>query len=383
MYKKSVFFLFFFIPFLILAQEFNKFDAQGKRHGFWEKRYDSGRVRYSGTFEHGKEVGEFLFYENKIINNYPSIRKMFDDKTDKAKVTFYDIHGNIKSEGLMIGKNRVGVWKYYNYQGKVILLEHYQNNQLNGKRIVYYNNDSIAELSEYKNGKLDGVTSRFSKKGIKLHEMTYQEGLLHGRAKFFEVNGNIKESGLYYKDYKVGKWDFYIDGEYMGYKEPNKQRSHPSDEDILASIDDKQEKPREYPKMDDEEILANIERKKEKEYRYKKLTDEEILANINKKEKEKKEYSKITDDEILKSIASKMEAKIKEIKRVEDAEILKNIQKKKAEEERKRIRKLSDEEILKNIQEKRREEEKESVNKLSDEEILENIQRKNNSENKK
>ncbi|MGY5354398.1 toxin-antitoxin system YwqK family antitoxin [Wenyingzhuangia sp. IMCC45467] len=355
MYKKSVFFLLFCVPLFIFAQEFNKFDAQGKRHGFWEKRYDSGRVRYSGTFEHGKEVGEFLFYENKIINNYPAIRKMFDNDIDKATVTFYDIYGKKKSEGVMMGKNRVGLWKYYDPQGKLILIEHYENNQLNGVRKVFYSNDSIAEVSEYKNGMLNGVTSRFSKDGIKLHEMTYQEGLLHGRAKFFEVNGNLKESGLYYKDYKVGKWDFYIKGEYMGYKEPNKQREHPSDEAILASIDEKSEKPKEYPKLSDEEILENIERKKEKEYSYDPPSDEEILENIKRKKAPKKEYSKITDDEILKSIAAKMEAKIKEIKRIEDAEILKNIQRKKAEEEKERVRKLTDEEILENIKKKQKE----------------------------
>ncbi|SHH83109.1 toxin-antitoxin system YwqK family antitoxin [Wenyingzhuangia marina] len=358
MYKKSTFFLLFFLPLFIFAQEINQYDEQGKRHGFWEKRYDSGRVRYSGTFEHGKEVGEFLFYENKIINNYPSIRKFFDDKSDTAKVTFYDIYGKKKSEGTMLGKNRIGVWKYYDSQERLILVENYDNNQLNGERKVFYDNDSIAEISEYKNGKLDGITARFSKDGIKLHEMTYQDGLLHGRAKFFEVNGNIKESGLYYKDYKVGRWDYYIDGKYMGYKEPNKKRDHPSDEAILASIDEKAEKPKEYPKITDEEILENIERKKEKEYSYNPPSDEEILENIKKKKAPKKEYSKATDDEILRSIASKMEAKIKEIKRAEDAEILKNIQKKKEQEEKDRIRKLTDEEILENIKRKQKESEK-------------------------
>ncbi|MDO3694562.1 hypothetical protein QVZ41_06850 [Wenyingzhuangia sp. chi5] len=358
MYKKSVFFLLFCLPLFLFAQEINKFDAQGKRHGFWEKRYDSGRVRYSGTFEHGKEVGEFLFYENKIINNYPSIRKFFDDKSDKADVTFYDLYGKKKSEGTMVGKNRVGVWKYYGYKGKLILVEHYENNQLNGERKVFYTNDSIAEISEYKNGKLDGVTARYSKDGIKLHEMTYQNGLLHGRSTFFEVNGNIKESGLYYKDYKVGRWDYYINGEYMGYKEPNKKRDRPSDEAILASIDEKAENPKEYPEITDEDILANIERKKEKEYSYDSPSDEEILKNIKRKKATKKEYFKATDDEILRSIASKMEAKIKEIKRVEDAEILKNIQKKKEQEEKDRIRKLTDEEILENIKRKQKESEK-------------------------
>lgn len=341
MYKKKLFFLIFSMPLFIFAQEINKLDAQGKRHGFWEKRYDSGRVRYSGTFNHGKETGEFLFYENKIINNYPTIKKVFDDHSDKALVVFYDLYGKKKSEGSMLGKKRVGTWKYYNPQGKLILTENYENNLLQGKRTVFYTNDSIAELSEYKNGKLDGVTTRFSKDGIKLHEMSYQEGLLHGRTKFYEVNGDLKETGLYYKDYKVGKWDFYIDGKYMGFKEPNKKTKGPSDKAIMQSVNSKKDTLRVYSKPTDAEIMDNIAHKKVDNYVDEKPSDKEILESIERKKVETKTYSKVSDDEILRSIAAKMDKKIKKREPLEDDEILKNIQRKKEKERKEKMKKLT------------------------------------------
>ena len=41
------------------AQNFNKFDANGKRTGVWKKFYDNGKIRYSGVFKNGKEIGSF------------------------------------------------------------------------------------------------------------------------------------------------------------------------------------------------------------------------------------------------------------------------------------------------------------------------------------
>ena len=66
--------LIFLCPFFVLAQNnsdlVNKFDSKGRRHGPWEKYYSSGRLRYKGKFYHGKEVGDFYFYENKITETF-------------------------------------------------------------------------------------------------------------------------------------------------------------------------------------------------------------------------------------------------------------------------------------------------------------------------
>ncbi|NIJ46158.1 antitoxin component YwqK of YwqJK toxin-antitoxin module [Wenyingzhuangia heitensis] len=376
MQLKKCFFLLLLLPFVVFAQKINQFDAQGERHGYWEKSYNSGRIKYSGKFNHGKEIGIFYFYENKIINNYPAVKKIFKPNSNVVDVIFYDLYGTLQSDGEMINKKRSGLWKYYDGKRNIILTEEYKDGNLHGERVVYFNNGKKAEESHYINGKLDGVSIRYSQKGTVLHEMSYKNGLLHGRTKFYETNGDIKETGLYYKDYKVGKWDFYIKGEYMGYKIPNKQRSHPDNQDILANIQDKKEKPRVYPKISNEDILENIERKKEKERAYTELTDEEILKNIKGKKGEKRTYSKVSDDAILKSIATKMDDKIKEYKRLDDALILRNIKIKQAEEEKNKIKKLSDEEILQNIENKKKQEESIDENKLSDEQILENIRKK-------
>ena len=52
------------------AQKINQFDANGKRHGVWKKYYDDNKnkIRYSGEFKNGKEVGTFNFYEPNSLD---------------------------------------------------------------------------------------------------------------------------------------------------------------------------------------------------------------------------------------------------------------------------------------------------------------------------
>lgn len=62
--KKLALFLICFFQFVITygQGDTNQMDEEGKRHGLWRKYYNNNRVRYSGTFEHGKEVGVFKYY---------------------------------------------------------------------------------------------------------------------------------------------------------------------------------------------------------------------------------------------------------------------------------------------------------------------------------
>ena len=57
--------LFCFCVQWVFSQSINQLDAQGKKHGIWKGTYsDTGRPRYEGTFEHGKELGTFRFFDN-------------------------------------------------------------------------------------------------------------------------------------------------------------------------------------------------------------------------------------------------------------------------------------------------------------------------------
>lgn len=216
---KKIAILFFFIGINLFTtegfsqSEINKMDAQGKRHGVWKKTYDgTTQLRYEGTFEHGKEVGEFKFYCEECKDK-PMVTKDFNSKDNVANVKYFTIKGKLVSEGKMKGKDRIGEWVYYQEKSKnVMTRENYVNGKLDGKLITYYPNEKITEEANYKNGIKEGEDNYYSPDGILLKKLLYKENQLQGPAFYYDAFGNVVIEGFYKADKKHGLWKYYKDG---------------------------------------------------------------------------------------------------------------------------------------------------------------------------
>ncbi|CAL2101483.1 Antitoxin component YwqK of the YwqJK toxin-antitoxin module [Tenacibaculum sp. 190130A14a] len=196
----------------VSAQKTNQFDENGKRTGVWKKFYNNNKLRYSGKFKAGKEIGVFKFYN---IDSYgtPAIVKEFSSKSDSAFVKFYTPKGKVKSKGWMIGKNREGKWMYYFGNGKVFSEENYKDGKLEGVVRNYYPNGKLTEETYYKEGKKEGSSKVYTDDGILIEEVAYVNGKLHGFGKYFNLKGQLQERGNYENGVRKGKWEFFIDGE--------------------------------------------------------------------------------------------------------------------------------------------------------------------------
>lgn len=200
---------------LVLAQNINQLDANGKNHGIWKKNFEGTNVlRYEGEFFHGKEIGTFKFYKNINKKAVLTATKDFNANNNKAYVKFFASTGKLISEGEMDGKIYVGEWKYYQKtNNKLLTLERYDDaGRLIGERIVYYPNGQIAEKQTYKNGTLDGVSVMYSDKNVLLSEIIYVNGELHGYAKYYSPKAELVAEGLYKNGKKDGVWKYYEDG---------------------------------------------------------------------------------------------------------------------------------------------------------------------------
>ena len=203
----------------IKAQELNKMDANGNRYGAWKKFYANGKIRYTGQFENGKEVGVFKFY-SITSSGSPISTKTYVNGT--ASVKFYNEFGTLKTEGKMIGRNRIGKWLYYFPNGKSVAEENYKDGQLDGVLKSYYPNGNITQEVFYSKGKKNGVSKTFTDSAILIEEVIYVDGKLEGKATYFDLKGGIKEQGMYQKGKRIGKWEFYMDGEKVDKKKKNK-----------------------------------------------------------------------------------------------------------------------------------------------------------------
>lgn len=212
--RNMVLFLFIMLFSDLRAQtEINQLDAKGLKHGLWKGIYEeSKRPRYQGTFEHGKEIGLFQFFDDTQKGDVIATRE-FNSKDNSAYTIFYDQNKNKVSEGKVVNKLFEGEWKYYHYASKSLMTsENYKNGKLEGLRTVYFLNGKIAEQINYVNNQKQGAYKKYTQGGIVLEESFFKENEYDGVAIFRDVNGTIVAKGNFSKGAKIGIWEVLENG---------------------------------------------------------------------------------------------------------------------------------------------------------------------------
>lgn len=192
---------------------FNNVDANGKKDGVWKGIYpESKRLRYEGTFSHGKEIGEFKFFDDTKAGSVIATRT-FNPNDNVAYTIFYDQNKNKVSEGKVVNKKFEGEWKYYHLGATTIMTtENYKNGKLEGLRSVFFSSGKIAEETNYKLGLKNGSSKKYSEKGIVLEEATFKNNQYDGEAVFRDVDGKIVSQGKFTNGKKTGSWQFFENG---------------------------------------------------------------------------------------------------------------------------------------------------------------------------
>ena len=190
--------------------DFNKLDEKGLKNGVWKGFYEeSKRPRYEGTFEHGKEIGTFKFFDDTKAGTVIATRE-FNKKDNSCYTIFYNQKNNKVSEGKVVNKVYEGEWLYYHEDlPSIMAREFYKKGKLNGKRTVYFKNNKVAEEVNYVNGLKEGAYKHYTENGILLEESNYVKGEFHGDAIFRDPEGNIVAKGKFKNGKKVGMWQFY------------------------------------------------------------------------------------------------------------------------------------------------------------------------------
>ncbi len=188
---------------------FNQLDAKGQKQGPWKGYYsDTQHLKYEGTFDQGKEVGLFTFYDNTKVKKVVATRD-FNPNDNSAYTIFYNNTFKV-SEGTVVNKLFDGVWKFYHLNSEQLMtLEHYKKGKLEGVRKVYYKSGEVAEEANYSNGKKQGSYKKYAENGVVLEEFQYKDDLFHGPALFRDPDGKITTKGHYKNGLSVGRWTYY------------------------------------------------------------------------------------------------------------------------------------------------------------------------------
>ncbi len=195
------------------AQEINKLDDKGQKHGLWKGYHESSkRLRYEGEFVHGKEKGIFKFFDDTKANTVIATRE-FNSADNSCYTIFYNQKGFKVSEGKLINKLYEGEWKYYHFESKELMtIEFYSKGKLNGIRKVYYKTGVLAEETTYIVGKKEGVYKKYAENGIILEESMFKNDVYNGLAVFKDADDTITAKGIFTNGKKTGMWDFKENG---------------------------------------------------------------------------------------------------------------------------------------------------------------------------
>jgi antitoxin component YwqK of YwqJK toxin-antitoxin module len=211
---------------LIYNQEFlNRYDAYGRKVGFWQDLYSFGEIKEEGNYVNGLKQGLFKYYNKQGVFEKYLYYEMGQLVQNEEQTKFievkkeYDEKGRIKQIGSFRGAVKHGHFQSLDSTGNIILTRIFLNDQpiAEGKfdslgREVgewkyFYQNGLVRSIGNFKQGKKQGLWTFLSETGKTEQQGKYDNGLLSGTWKWYYASGNL----LREENYRKGK----LSGSYM------------------------------------------------------------------------------------------------------------------------------------------------------------------------
>ncbi len=197
---------------------------EGERSGEWSHYYRNGELEREAEFdEDGDLTGNETYYDQdgdlyaKVNYKRGKIKEMtfFDkkgevmEKKDRSwgKLEFVIFYPDrvIKAKGLLKRGDREGEWKFYDKNGVLSAVRHYEDGVKNGVEKVYHDNGQLAYSLNYNEGEEDGYFVYHYRHGKVEKEGWYKDGEKVGPWRY------------YYPDGTLDRRLFYVNGSVNGY----------------------------------------------------------------------------------------------------------------------------------------------------------------------
>jgi antitoxin component YwqK of YwqJK toxin-antitoxin module len=239
----------------------NRFDAQGRKHGYWKEFYDNFELKSEIYYKHGLRNGYYKAYDEKgnltVIKKYVNdVEEIIERETTPLQMQHeYYPNGRVKREASFRGGKREGTWREFDENGNVINSQIYQNGRLvqsgimdtdgtrrgewvelypdstlrsqglfiNGKRSgewkFYFPGEHLEQVGRYKDGKLDGTWTWYDMSGKIQKQEDFFNDVPEGKYIEYDEHGKVIAEGSYFDGMKSGKWkeqsgEVFSEGEY-------------------------------------------------------------------------------------------------------------------------------------------------------------------------
>ncbi len=212
---------------------FQKLSELPESDGFWYQTYVPffKKMLKDGMFESysyymmqssGSDKHQSIVSKNKtkIDKFIPWLKDNWDDlhreyllsfHSDEKKVLVF--RGNYRFGISTIGavdanqQHYIGHVEFYNGKGGMRKQGHYdEEGNKTGKWISYYDTENLREISDYEDGKINGMIKLYYPSGILKNELTMKNDSVNGLVKFYRNTGGINKSFIYTKGKKQGNY---------------------------------------------------------------------------------------------------------------------------------------------------------------------------------
>ena len=252
--------------FVMTRETLNRYDREGKKHGYWKTFFDDWSLRTECYYKHGLRDGFYKEYDEKgnlkkIVKYVNDVEQVLEPDMKPLIVQHeYYPNGKVKREASFRDGKREGVWREFDEEGNVIKSQTYKKGGLISEGVVgtdgkrrgeykefyadrtlraeglfidglrsgewkfYYHNGQLQEIGSYKEGEPEGTWIWYYDNGQKQIEEQFFKGTHNGPYKEYDAKGNLIVSGTYFDGMKNGKWmeqvgDMRTQGEYRNDKQ--------------------------------------------------------------------------------------------------------------------------------------------------------------------
>jgi antitoxin component YwqK of YwqJK toxin-antitoxin module len=196
----------------------------GMQHGKYEHFFQDGKRAIEGNFNKGLKEGEFKEYHYGL-GTVRAVWNATKDKREGAGI-WYHPNNQVYFTCNFYADMLDGEYLTYDTLGKLTSKQYYKNDVLEGELIRYYTDGQIAAIGKYKAGRLNGTFKRFYSNGKVLSETNFSKGKKNGVMKRYYPSGEIEMVCEYDDDLLKGQIKIFdIDGKL---KEGNHKYFYPN-----------------------------------------------------------------------------------------------------------------------------------------------------------
>jgi len=173
---------------VLSASDKNNFSGKGLIY------YESGNLKYEGSFKDGLFSGEgSLYYEDGPLYYKGNFDR--NDFSGKGQ-TFYK-NGNTEYEGDFLNGEYNGLGKLYNEKSVLIYQGNFVNRCYDGQGKLYDNEGNLSYEGKFCNNEFNGQGKLFNKGGSAIYQGDFQNGVYSGKGILYDANSNKVYEGSF------------------------------------------------------------------------------------------------------------------------------------------------------------------------------------------